>query len=348
MAQAPAPAAPRPDVSSPSLPRVPTPPYALAVIVPTCRRPQLLRRCLTALCAQTLPHDRYEIIVVDDGLDADTRREVASYARTAHPRIRYLMTPRPRSGPAVARNIGWRATQSAIIAFTDDDCEPSTDWLKAGFTVFNDPEVFGAWGRIIVPLSADPTDYERNTAGLERAPCATANCFYRKSALEAVGGFDERFTAAWREDSDLQFALLERNHTIVSVPDAVVVHPVRPAPWGISIRQQRNNLFNALLFKKHPVLYRRLIQPSPPWAYYVNVTALFVGALGLSMEWPWLLGSSLAVWAAGVARFCAMRLRRTSRRMWHILEMLVTSAIIPPAAVYWRLQGAVKYRVAFL
>ena len=138
----------------------------------------------------------------------------------------------------------------------------------------------GVCGRIIVPLPPAPTDYERDAAGLETAEFATANCFYRREALEAVGGFDERFTAAWREDTDLFFALLERGDR-ARAPEAVVIHPVRPARWGISIRQQRKSMFNALLFKKHPALYRERIQASPPLHYYGIVGALLVALVGM-------------------------------------------------------------------
>lgn len=324
-------------------------PCAVSVVVPTYRRPGLLHQCLTALCHQTMPPSRYEIVVVDDGLDTETIREVESWqAAPGVPQIRYLTTPASQSGPAVARNIGWRTAQSGIIAFTDDDCLPASEWLSAGVAALDDPDVSGVWGRIVVPIPNDPTDYERNTAGLEEAPCATANCFYRTAALSAVGGFDERFKAAWREDSDLQFALMESGHHIVEVREAVVVHPVRPAIWGVSILQQRNNVYNALLFKKHPSLYRRLIQDSPPWHYYINALALVIGTVGLLLGWTWVVGPALAVWAINVAQFCAHRLEHTSRRAMHIVEMVVTSALIPPVAVYWRLRGAIKYRVAFL
>ena len=50
-------------------------------------------------------------------------------------------------------------------------------------------------------------------------------------ALAAVGGFDERFRAAWREDSDLLFTLLERGGRVVPIPAAIVVHPVRTARY---------------------------------------------------------------------------------------------------------------------
>ncbi len=321
----------------------------ISVVVPTYLRPALLHRCLSALAAQTIDSDCYEIVVVDDGIDLETRRETESWARTgAAPPVRYVTTPSARSGPAAARNVGWRASRGEIIAFTDDDCLPQPDWLAAGAAALRDPGVSGAWGRIVVPLPDDPTDYERTAAGLERARCATANCFYRKAALRSVGGFDERFTAAWREDSDLQFTLIEKRHTLVPSSDAVVIHPVRPAPWGVSLRQQRNNLYNALLFKKHPRLYRRWIQSSPPWHYYTSTGALLSATVGWITESPWLLVPAAALWGAGTWRFFVARLRDTSRRAAHVAEMLITSALIPPVAVYWRLRGAVKYRVGFL
>src|SRR5438045_4205771 len=65
---------------------------------------------------------------------------------------------------------------------------------------------------------------------------------------------------------------------IVRAGDAVVVHPVRPAPWGISLRQQRKSLFDALLYKKHPRLYRLSIGSQPPWNYYAVVALLVLAA----------------------------------------------------------------------
>jgi hypothetical protein len=60
---------------------------------------------------------------------------------------------------------------------------------------------------------------------------------------------------------------LRRDARLVRVHEATVVHAVRPARWGVSVRQQRKNMFNALLYKEHPVLYRRKIQATPPITY---------------------------------------------------------------------------------
>ncbi|MBL8289403.1 MAG: glycosyltransferase, partial [Rubrivivax sp.] len=98
------------------------PPVRVAVVVPTYRRPQLLRRCLLALLAQRLPADAYEIVVVDDGRDDATRdlvRQLGGRPPAARqPLLRYLRPARGR-GPAQARNIGWRNTMAPLVAFTD-------------------------------------------------------------------------------------------------------------------------------------------------------------------------------------------------------------------------------------
>lgn len=61
-----------------------------------------------------------------------------------------------------------------------------------------------------MPLPNPPTDYELNTAGLEKAEFVIANCFYRRKAIASINGFYERFTMPWREDSDLFFTLLKQ------------------------------------------------------------------------------------------------------------------------------------------
>ena len=283
----------------------------VSVVVPTCGRRQLLARCLDALERQTLARESFEIIVVEDSR---------------------------RDGPAAARNRGWRRAAAPIVAFTDDDCVPAPDWLRYGLQAF-DERADAVCGRVVMPLPTRPTDYERDAQGLERAEFVTANCFCRRRLLERIGGFDERFRLAWREDSDLHFRLLRRGARIVHEPRALVVHPVRPASWGVSLSQQRKVMFDALLFKKHPQLYRQRIRRSPRWDYYLMTGSLFGGFLYPSL---------LFVWAGFTARFAWQRLRGTSKSPRHVLEMIVTSIAIPPLALFWRLAGALRFRVAFL
>jgi len=320
----------------------------ISVVVPTFERPDLLRRCLESLIAQTMDPLSFEVIVVADGPSKATEDIVAELRnRTSLPDLRYLESPVHR-GPAAARNLGWKSARGSIIAFTDDDCIAQPTWLEAGWAGLEDHRLSGLWGRIVVPIPAQPTDHEWNTKQLEKSPGATANCFYRKTALEEVHGFDERFTTAWREDSDLQFMLLKGGHSMMSCGGAIVFHPARPAPWGISLHQQRNNLYNALLYKKHPSLYRSRIQQQPPWRYYVTVATLMLTAAAAIVQWTPGIWLGVLSWLGMTAWFCAQRLYATSREPSHILEMAVTSALIPPLAVFWRLQGAWRFQVSFL
>jgi glycosyltransferase involved in cell wall biosynthesis len=318
----------------------------VSVVVPTYRRPDLLARCLGALAGQDFDPAAFEVIVCDDAADPATRPRVEEFATGLRPVVRYLAVTGTH-GPAAARNAGWRAARGAVVAFTDDDCVPEPAWLSEGVRPLeSDPRLAAVTGRVVVPLGPRPTDYEKDTAGLEGAEFVTANCLCRRDVLARLGGFDERFAAAWREDSDLHFALLEAGAAVVKAPGAVVVHPVRPAPWGVSLRQQKKCLFDALLYKKHPALYRRRIRPGRPWDYYVIVASLAAGAALV----PWSAAAALGaagVWALFTGRFAARRLRQTSRAPGHVAEMLVTSALIPPLSVFWRLYGAWKFRVPF-
>lgn len=321
----------------------------VSVVVPTCGRPQLLNRCVASLVLQNFDPTRYEIIIVDDRPSENTRRVVARWAehtKGSGPQVTYIPSFGPH-GPAAARNRGWRAARGGIIAFTDDDTIAGTDWLDNGLRSFND-HVHAVWGRIVMPSSGTPTDYERDAKGLETAVFVTANCFCRKRVLEQVGGFDERFRYAWREDSDLYFRLLDYPANIVHAPKAVITHPIRPASWGVSLSQVKKVQYDALLYKKHPARYRERIRATPRWDYYFTVAALFTCIISL------LSGAAVAAAIAGAAwlfmttRFCLQRLKNTSRSPRHVAEMIVTSMLIPPLAVYWRAVGALKFRVRFI
>jgi glycosyltransferase involved in cell wall biosynthesis len=321
----------------------------VSVVVPTSNRPQLLDRCLAGLVTQLFGTTSYEIVIADDEASESTRRQVEEWRSRflqIGPAIHYLPVCDSR-GPAAARNAGWRFARGGVIAFTDDDCIPEPEWLVAGVRAIREGAT-GVSGRVVVPLPEDPTDYERNAAGLATAEFVTANSFYLRSALEAVGGFDERFAMAWREDSDLWLTFMGRGETLVSAEDAVVIHPLRPAPWGVSLSQQRKSQYNALLYKKHPQLYRQRVQPGPPRDYYAIVGSIVGCLLGLGFRRPGVMVASFMVWARLTGAFIARRLHGTSRRPAHVAEVLVTSALIPPLAVYWRLRGAFVHRVRFL
>ena len=321
----------------------------VSVVVPTYKRPDLLRRCLEALLAQSLVPTAYEIVVVDDAPTPETRYLVEGLASITRgvPALHYLTAP-DTQGPAGARNRGWRFAAAPIIAFTDDDTVPDRDWLWNGLQAMARDDLAAVWGRVVVPLPESPTDHEKNTKGLERAGFVTANCLVRREALETIHGFDERFRRAWREDTDLYFRLTELAGPVAQAPKAVVVHPARKAPWGVSLSQQGNAYFDALLYKLHPKRFREVVRRKPPWRYYFIVAATLgavaAGLAGVSLVAGLLLLAALA----GIVDFAHERLHGTSHAPAHVAEMLVTSAAIPFLSVYWRLAGSIRFRVFYL
>lgn len=321
----------------------------VSVVVPTLGRPRLLQRCLGALLLCRTQRAELEVLIVDDGPSLGTQAIIAAWAARyvgAGMTLRYVANT-GNHGPAAARNRGWRAASGSIIAFTDDDTEPAPEWIDRGLRAF-DRDIDAAWGRIVMPIPRIPTDYELDAHALERAEFVTANCFCRRDTLIHLDGFDENFRTAWREDTDFYFRLLESGARIAHVTDAVVVHPVRPAPWGVSVKQQSKILFDALLFKKHPALYRSRIRAKPRLDYYVVVLALAGAAAGWALSAAWLALASGGLWVVLTAWLGGRRLRPTSKAPSHVLEIVVTSMLIPPLAVFWRLYGAVKYRTLFL
>lgn len=320
----------------------------ISVIIPTSNRPELLLRCLAALTAQQFNRAEFEVIVAIDGPDTATEHSM----RRIRNDDRLLKCTRlyEQKGPAAARNRGWLIAKGELIAFTDDDCIPDPGWLSglwAAYQAGGTADVAFA-GRIVVPLDAGRNDHALNTANLENARFVTANCACTKSALLKAGGFDEQFRLAWREDSDLEFKLIEQQIPIVKVPDAQVVHPVRSAPWDISLREQRKGMYNALLYKKYPALYKDKIGQSAPVSYYVANVSLAGAAIALLAGAPLSASVGMFVFLGSAVRLAYLRMRRL-KPSWGIFgQLFATSLLIPTLSVYWQWYGAWKFRVFFI
>jgi GT2 family glycosyltransferase len=316
----------------------------VSVVVPTSGRLDLLDRSLDALTRQDF-RGAYEVIIVDDEPSRNTFQLVAGWrARTLDRGVRLVYVANDGArGPAAARNRGWRAATAPIIAFTDDDTVPTPGWLTQGLAGF-DAAIEVMCGRIETP----PPRAGEATDGESEAPeFVAANCFCRRAVLDALDGFDERFRTGWRADSDLHFRLLKMGIRIARSASALVVHPVRPPAWGASLFQLHKISFDALLYKKHPELYRQKIRRLPCWEDYAIVAALLAGATGLAIGHEILAVTGAGAWLVLTGIFCIGRLRGKANTVSHVADMLVTSALIPPVAVFWRMLGAVRYRVRF-
>ncbi|MCI2240673.1 HAD-IIIA family hydrolase [Paenibacillus sp. TRM 82003] len=322
---------------------------AFSVVVPTVGRPSL-DVLLGTLAAQRGP--RPELVVVVDDRRGRDRADDPCEAACARARGRGLPVRLVRSGgrgPAAARNAGWRRTATEWVAFVDDDVELPGDWsqLLVADLAAAPERVAGVQGRITVPLPADrrPTDWERGTAGLADAAWITADMAYRRSALEEVAGFDERFPRAFREDADLALRVLAAGWELVRGAHGAV-HPVRPSDDLASLRQQRGNADDATMTALHGRDWRERAQSAVGrLPGHVATTAAAATALGALLgRRPRLAAGAALAWAGLTAEFAWRRIAPGPRDAAEVRRMLVTSAAIPPAAVWHRVRGELRWR----
>lgn len=221
----------------------------VAVVIPTYQRATLLPGIVEALERQTLPLNEFEVVISDDCSSDETPRVLDELASGSRLKLRIVSTER-NSGPATARNVAWRTTDAPILAFMDDDCVPTPGWLENGLRHFEDPDVAIVQGATL----PDPTaslDHGTTTQWIDRLSkrYEACNIFYRRQALESVGGFDESIRA-FGEDSVPAWSIRRRGGGVRFGIDALVHHEVR-------FRGIRWHARWSMLFGNFPMLVRR-------------------------------------------------------------------------------------------
>lgn len=300
---------------------------AFDVVVPTAGRPSL--RILVERLVSLAGPQPGKIIVVADGR-----------LRSQELPSRVELLAGPGRGPAAARNLGWRAADAAWVAFLDDDVIPEHDWLsRLGADLVVEEHVAGSQGRIHVPLPRHrrPTDWERNVKGLEHARYATADMAYRRSALEELAGFDERFPRAFREDTELALRLLKRGYRI-EPGTRRVVHPVRPARFWTSVALQAGNADDVLMRSIHGPKWRAWARaPAGRLCAHLAVSGATALSLAASLANRRRLAALAGLaWLGGTAEFAWRRIAPGPRTGDEIVRMVATSAVLPAAAtVHW-------------
>jgi HAD superfamily hydrolase (TIGR01662 family) len=322
------------------------PALATTVVVPTVGRPSL-HALLERLADLDGPRPHAVIVVDDSGVG----RAAGELAGRPGPGCPLTVLESQRRGPAAARNLGWRAARTPWVSFLDDDVLPEPGWLTALETDLGaaGEDVGGVAARIRVPQPQNrrPTDWERGTAGLETSAWITADMTYRRSALAAVGGFDERFTRAFREDADLALRVQAAGARLVQ-GSRCTCHPVRPADDWVSVRVQAGNADDALMRRVHGPAWREHARaPRGRRRRHVAITTagaagVLAGATGRGRACVLLL----AGWLAGTAELAAARILPGPRDRAEVRRMLLTSLVIPPAATWHTARGLWRHRAA--
>jgi GT2 family glycosyltransferase len=252
------------------------PPFA-SVVIPAYNCAATLERCLASVFAQTYPRDRYEIAVVDDG-STDATAATAQALGQAWPG-RFVVIRKANGGPASARNAGVAATSGEIVAFLDADCVAQEYWLQSLVGTLASGDAAGVGGPLInvaasgwVPGYLHAANFYRHRVRNGTVEyLVTANVAFRRSALEAVGGFSRR-EAVWGEDADLSFRLTQSGGTLLLAPQGAVLHYGSPTSVrGFARELYRYGYGSGALAREWPAHRRPLFQ-----------LVRHLGALGLS------------------------------------------------------------------
>jgi glycosyltransferase involved in cell wall biosynthesis len=169
----------------------------LSVVVCTYNREKLLPACLESLAHQRAYKNLYEVLVVDNN-SSDNTRYVANEFIKKYPNFRYLFEL--KQGLSHARNLGMKEAAADYVAFIDDDARAGDNWIEHALNIIDEkkPDIFGG---PVYPLITDdrPSWYKDEygirgdmgeTGWLKKGFIVGTNIFFKKSLLQAYGGFD--------------------------------------------------------------------------------------------------------------------------------------------------------------
>lgn len=274
----------------------------LSVVVPSLGDPEKLDALMDALARQTLPAERFEILIVLDGVAASP----GLAARITHAGATLLATP-ARGGPGAARNHGAAHANGAWLAFTEDDVAPAPDWLEqAARRIEREPGLDAIEGRTMKPGGRRVHRH----AG-ELPLYLPTNLFVKRATFERAGGYcTDYFDAArgiyFREDADFGFTLEQMGARLAREPAARVTHPEEHRRYLDPLRWARRYEMDALLERRHPERFRERIEahrlgPFTIRRPIVRASFLYVLALLLAAATAAAGLAGTAAWFAGFA-----------------------------------------------
>jgi glycosyltransferase involved in cell wall biosynthesis len=239
----------------------------VSVVIPAYNAVDRLPRALDSVLAQTYPSDRLEIIVVDDGSEDDTAERAHECLSGTEPSTQVLSIE--NSGPSRARNVGWQTASGAWIQFLDDDdclaaSKIDTQARAAATTDADVAVVYSAWQRMHATGESDWTagtierpDVRDATPLMDLLTAenfiATGSQLFRRSWLDTVNGFDERYQVI--EDVHLLLRLVMAGGRLHRIPSDDPLFFYRQRPSSLSRQNQaafaRGCKRNAQLVEEH-------------------------------------------------------------------------------------------------
>ncbi len=228
----------------------------VSIIIPTYNRPKQLTACLSSLERLEYPRDCFEVIVVDDGSD----QPMDSVVTPVEKRLDIKLIRQKNAGPAAARNKGAEHAKGIFLAFTDDDCQPHPDWLRALAKHCTRNSVHLIGGSTINSLSRNLFSsasqelvsylYQYyNGQNRSMAFFASNNMLLPARYFREIGGFNTSFPLAAGEDREFCDRWQHNGFHTIYAPEAVVQH-THAMTLGSFCRQHSNYGRGAFYFHR--------------------------------------------------------------------------------------------------
>lgn len=226
----------------------------LSVVIPTYNRRDIVARCLRSLSEQTLPPEKYELIVVDDGSTDGTEKMLESLE--LKPALRWKRIA--HSGPSGARNRGLEMAKGEIVVFVDSDLIVEPQFLASHLAAHrkNPEQKLVVHGPVIHTTNLENPETKQKLTDFSRAFFATGNASVALKELVAAGLFDEDFNEYGWEDLEFGLRLRKRGLVAAREPEAVGYHfkysvEMRqfPALWQ---RERERGHMALVYYRKHP------------------------------------------------------------------------------------------------
>jgi len=301
----------------------------VTILIPAHNEAPVINDTLTAMLALEYPADRYQVIVVDDGSTDETAKLVRAFAeRDARVRLVSVAPGEGGRGKSRALNIGLGHTDAPFIAVYDADNSPEPPALRYLMAQLVLHPELGAvlgkfrtdnWSRNLLTrfISIETLTFQSivqagrwKLFGVSTLP--GTNFAIRRSALEAIGGWDED---AITEDAEMSIRVYMAGQRIKMIPYAVT-HEQEPETWRVWFRQRTrwvrgNNYVARKFFHQIPRFTNKMLAIEILYLlslYYVFFVALvcsdllFIASLFGLVSIP-LPGPYTTVWALGVVLF---------------------------------------------
>ena len=207
----------------------------ISVVIATRNRSETIKNCINSLLKNS--YRNFEIIIIDQSTDDQTKHIVQQVSAL---QIHYhrLYT----HGKSRALNEGLKLISGQIVAFTDDDCIVSLNWLRSMYHILTThQEIAGVFGKTLPyqwnkhPKETCPCTFVRTTAKKFSRPAYHPkhwgygnNMAFRTSALKQIGGFKPWLGPGSigdnAEDAELANHLLIMGEKLLFTPKMIVYH----------------------------------------------------------------------------------------------------------------------------